>query len=56
MRQLQFSLINNIALAGFAGEVVTDIYYHLKQTSPLANSILVSLSNGRVSYIIDHAA
>jgi hypothetical protein len=28
--------------AGVAAEVVTNIYYHLKQASPLANTILVS--------------
>lgn len=49
-------MINNIALAGFAGEVVTNIYTHLRQASPLQNTVLVSLSNGRVSYIIDDAA
>ena len=54
--RLGLLLINNIALAGFAGEVVTNIYYHLKEASPLANTILVSLNNGRVSYIIDDAA
>jgi hypothetical protein len=49
-------LINNIALAGVAAEVVTNIYYHLKQESPLANTILVSLTNGRLTYIPDDAA
>jgi Neutral/alkaline non-lysosomal ceramidase, N-terminal len=54
--RLGLLMINNIALAGFAGEVVTNIYYHLEQQSPLVNTVLVSLSNGRVSYIIDDAA
>jgi hypothetical protein len=54
--RLGLLMINNIALAGFAGEVVTNIYSHLRQASPLANTVLVSLSNGRVSYIIDDAA
>ena len=54
--RLGLLLINNIALAGFAGEVVTNIYLHLRQKSPLANTVLVSLDNGRVSYIIDDAA
>ena len=35
-------MINHIAFAGVAAEVVTNIYYHLKQASPLANTILVS--------------
>jgi hypothetical protein len=49
-------MINNIALAGVAAEVVTNIYYHLRQESPLANTILVSLNNGRLMYIPDDAA
>jgi hypothetical protein len=49
-------MINNIALAGVAAEVVTNIYYHLKQESPLADTILVSLNNGRLTYIPDDAA
>jgi hypothetical protein len=48
--------INNIALAGIAAEVVTNIYYHLRQESPLVNTILVSLNNGRLTYIPDDAA
>jgi hypothetical protein len=49
-------MLNNIALAGVAAEVVTNIYYHLKQASPLTNTILVSLNNGRLTYIPDDAA
>ncbi len=49
-------MVNNIALAGVAAEVVTNIYYHLKQESPLANTILVSLNNGRLTYMPDDAA
>jgi hypothetical protein len=54
--RLGMLMINNIALAGFSGEVVTNIYTHLKQQSPLLNTILVTMNNGRVSYIIDDAA
>ncbi len=49
-------MINQIALAGIAAEVVTNIYYRLKQESPLANTILVTLNNGRLTYIPDDAA
>jgi neutral ceramidase len=49
-------MINQIALAGVAAEVVTNIYYRLRQESPLVNTILVSLNNGRLSYIPDDAA
>ncbi len=53
---LDLLMINQIALAGVAAEVVTNIYYHLKQESPLTNTILVSLTNGRLTYIPDDAA
>jgi hypothetical protein len=49
-------MINNIALAGVAAEVVTNIYLHLKKDSPLTNTILVSLTNGRLTYMPDDAA
>jgi neutral ceramidase len=53
---LDLLMINNIALAGVAAEVVTNIYYHLKKDSPLTNTILVSLTNGRLTYMPDDAA
>ena len=49
-------MINNIALAGVAAEVVTNIYLHLKKDSPLSDTILVSLTNGRLTYMPDDAA
>jgi len=49
-------MINNVALAGVAAEVVTNIYSHLKKDSPLSNTILVSLTNGRLTYMPDDAA
>ena len=49
-------MINNVALAGVAAEVVTNIYLHLKKDSPLSNTILVSLTNGRLTYMPDDAA
>lgn len=49
-------MINDVALAGVAAEVVTNIYWHLKQESPLTNTILVSLTNGRLTYMPDDAA
>ena len=49
-------MLNDIAFAGVAAEVVTNIYLHLKQESPLANTILVSLANGRLTYMPDDAA
>lgn len=49
-------MINDIALAGVAAEVVTNIYWHLKAESPLTNTILVTLTNGRLTYMPDDAA
>jgi len=36
--------------------VVTNIYYHLKKSSPLSNTMMITLANDRVGYIIDDAA
>lgn len=49
-------LINHIALTSVSGEVVTRIYHHLKKDSPLANTILITLANDRVGYIVDDAS
>ncbi len=49
-------LINHIALTSVSGEVVTRIYRHLKKDSPFVNTILITLANDRVGYIVDEAA
>jgi neutral ceramidase len=49
-------LINHIALASVSGEVMTRIYHHLKRDSPLVNTILITLANDRVGYIVDDAS
>ena len=49
-------LINQIALTSVSGEVVTRIYRHLKKDSPFVNTILITLANDRVGYIVDDAA
>lgn len=48
--------LNDIAFAGVSGEVVTNIYWHLKRVSPLTNTIMVTIANDRVGYIADDAA
>jgi hypothetical protein len=48
--------INQTAITGVSGEVFTRIYWHLKKDSPLANTIMVTMSNGRIGYIGDDAA
>ena len=49
-------LINQIALTGVSGEVVTNIYWHLKKDSPYSNTIMITMANDRVGYIADDAA
>lgn len=49
-------MINNIALTGVSGEVVTNIYWHLRKASPLTNTIMITMANDRVGYIADDAA
>jgi neutral ceramidase len=49
-------MVNEIAFTAVSGEVVTDIYWHLKKASPLSDTIMITLSNGRVGYIVDDAA
>jgi neutral ceramidase len=53
---LALILINQVALTGVSGEVTTNIYLHLKKASPLTNTIMVTLANDRVGYIVDDAA
>ncbi|WP_446924098.1 neutral/alkaline non-lysosomal ceramidase N-terminal domain-containing protein, partial [Klebsiella pneumoniae] len=48
--------LNNTALAGVSGEVVTNIGNHLAQKTPLKNTILISMANDRVGYIPDDEA
>jgi hypothetical protein len=48
--------INQIALAGVSGEVVTNIYMHLKKDSPLTNTMMLTMTNDRIGYIADDAA
>jgi hypothetical protein len=49
-------MINDLALAGVSAEIVTNIYWHMQEASPLKDLILVSLANGRTTYIPDDAA
>lgn len=48
--------INDIALTAVSGEVVTNIYSHLKKETPLANTIMLTIANDRLGYIVDDAA
>jgi neutral ceramidase len=48
--------LNDVALTGVSGEVVTKIYWHLKRTSPLRNTVMLTIANDRLGYIADDAA
>jgi hypothetical protein len=54
--RLGLLMIDHIALANVSGEVVTPIYWRLKNESPFANTIMVSMVNDRIGYIADDAA
>jgi neutral/alkaline ceramidase-like enzyme len=48
--------INDIAVAGVSGEVLTMIEAHLKKESPVKNTVMVTHANGSSGYIPDDAA
>ena len=48
-------MINHIAITSVSGEVATNIYYHLKKDSPFTNTMMITMGNDRVGYIIEDA-
>ncbi len=54
--RLGLILVNQIAITSVSGEVSTLIYYHLKQDSPFTNTIMITMANDRVGYIVEDAA
>jgi neutral ceramidase len=46
-------MIDNVALTEVSAEVVSMIYQDLRKESPYANTIMITLANGRVGYIPD---
>ena len=53
--RLGLLLIDQIALTWVSGEVVTRIYWHLQKESPLSSTIMITIANDRVGYIVDDA-
>jgi neutral ceramidase len=49
-------MVDRIAFTAVSAEVVTKIYQRLRKESPFSNTIMVTLSNGRIGYIPDDAA
>ena len=54
--RLSLLMIDDVALAGVSGEVMTMIGQRLKRESPLTNTIMVTHANGSSGYIPDDAA
>jgi len=53
--RLGLIMIDHIALTWVSGEVVTNIYRHLREESPYSNTIMITMANDRVGYIVDDA-
>jgi neutral ceramidase len=54
--RLSLIMLDQVAIAGVSGEVVTNIYRHLQKETPLADTILATIVNDRVGYLVDDAA
>ncbi|MCJ7551395.1 MAG: hypothetical protein MUQ30_17125, partial [Anaerolineae bacterium] len=49
-------MINHIAITSVSGEVATSIYTHLRKDSPFTNTMMVTMANDRIGYIVEDAA
>jgi neutral ceramidase len=54
--RLSLVMINDIALAGVSGEVLTMIHRRLRKESPFRDTLMVTHANGSSGYIPDDAA
>jgi hypothetical protein len=54
--RLSLLVINDIAIAGVSGEVLTNIWLRLKRESPFNRTIMVTHCNGSSGYLPDDAA
>jgi hypothetical protein len=54
--RLSLLVVNDIAIAGVSGEVLTNIGLRLKRESPFARTLLVTHCNGSSGYLPDDAA
>jgi neutral ceramidase len=53
--RLGLILINQIAITSVSGEVVTTIYRHLRNVSPFTTTMMITIANDRIGYIVDDA-
>jgi hypothetical protein len=54
--RLSLLMLNEVALTGVSGEVLTMIHQRLKQESPFSHTLMVTHTNGSSGYIPDDAA
>jgi hypothetical protein len=54
--RLSLVKINDVAVAGVSGEVLTPIYLHLMRETPISHTIMVTHANGSSGYIPNDAA
>jgi Neutral/alkaline non-lysosomal ceramidase, N-terminal len=54
--RLSLVMLNNIAMTGVSGEVLTPILQHLQKESPFKNMFMVGYANGYSGYIPNDAA
>jgi hypothetical protein len=54
--RLSLLMVNDIALSGVSGEVLTRIHEHLKDKSAAGHTVMVTHANGSSGYIPDDAA
>jgi neutral ceramidase len=54
--RLSLLVINDIAIAGVSGEVLTNIWLRLKRESPFNRTVMVTHCNGSSGYLPDDAA
>ena len=54
--QIGLLMIDKIALIRVSAEVVTKIYQEVRQQSPFPHTLMFTLANHRIGYIVDDAA
>ncbi len=54
--RLSLLVINDMAVAGVSGEVLTNIALRLKRESPFNRTVMVTHANGSSGYLADDAA
>lgn len=54
--RLSLLMLNDLALTGVSGEVLTVIHQHLKKASLFSRTLMVTHTNGSSGYIPDDAA